>query len=240
MTDVQTETRPDSAATQLLGSHPLPRVNLLPPEIAEAATLRRLQAALAGGVLAAAGLVVALTLAASASADAARDDLAATQAEQNRLSGEIAQLEPVRATSLQVDAAEARLSQASVNEIEWSQYLSDLSVTLPGNVWLEQMSVAPPAAVAAAQPPPDPATAAAQPAPDPATADYGTVTFTGRGSSHADVAEWLEMLEAQPGYRDPYLSTSTVDDALASETVVFTSTVTVGPEALANSNGQQP
>jgi Tfp pilus assembly protein PilN len=229
MTDVLTETRIDSPATELLGSPALPRVNLLPPEIAEAAALRRLQVVLAGGVLAAAGVVVALTLAASASADSARSELASTQAEQSRLQGEISQLEPVRATSLQVDAAEARLSQASVNEIEWSQYLSDLSVTLPDRVWIEQLSVSPP-----------PMPTADGAAPDPATAAYGTVTFTGRGRSHADVADWLEVLEAQPGYRDPYLSTSTVDDELASETVVFTSTVTVGPEALANSNGQTP
>ena len=53
----------------------------------------------------------------------------------------------------------------------------------------------------------------------------GTVTFSGVGFNHDDVAVWLESLAKQKGYANPYFSTSTEALIGTRTTVNFASTV---------------
>jgi hypothetical protein len=62
-------------------------------------------------------------------------------------------------------------------------------------------------------------------------AGIGTVTFTGVGFSHDDVAVWLESLATQKGYANPYFSSSTETLLGTRKTVNFTSTATLTPAA---------
>ena len=201
----------------------LPRVNLLPPEIEEARRFRRLQAGLAATTVAALAVVGGLYLHANGTVAAAEEELAVAQQQQTELNAEAAQYAEVPRTYAQVAAAEAQLQIALAPEIVWANYLADLSVTIPENVWLTSMSVT--------------SGSAAVPATNPlGTPGIGTVTFEGRAMKHNDVATWLERLAGQKGYADSSFSKSDVQELDEQEYVQFSSTVTVTADALASAD----
>lgn len=195
----------------------LPKVNLLPPEIAESARFRKVQLGLAGGVLAAIGAVALLYVGASSSLSDANTELAASQATGAQLRAETAKYNDVTAVYAQAAAAEAMLTQAMGEEVRYSQFLNDLSLTVPENIWVTN--------VAFDQVPVAPAVGSTVPG-------IGSVTFSGVGFKHDDVAVWLESLAKQQGYIDPYFSNSTEALIGTRTTVSFSSTVTLTPDAL--------
>lgn len=195
----------------------LPRVNLLPPEIAERRRFRRIQYGLGAGVLAAAGIVALLFVSASASVGSANEELTTANAENARLQAETATYADVAAIYAQAAAAEVMLTEAMGQEVRYSRFLSDLSLSIPENVWLKSLTFA--------QGETPPAVGSTEPG-------IGTVTVTGVGFSHEDVAVWLESLAGQTGYTNPYFSTST-ESLIGPRTVVdFSSTATLTPAAL--------
>jgi len=198
--------------------HPvLPRVNLLPPEIGEAVRFRRIQLGLGGGVLAALGTVALLYVLAVGSVNDATTELEAATATGTQLQAENAKYAEVTAVYAQAAAAEAMLTQAMGEEVRYSQFLNDLSLTVPEKVWLKNVTFA---------------QAAVPPALGSTEPGLGTVTFTGAGYSHEDVAIWLESLAKQQGYKDPYFSSSTEVLVGTRKAVDFASTVTLTSDAL--------
>ena len=195
----------------------LPKVNLLPPEIAEGARFRRIQLALGGGVLAAVGVVAMLYVAASGSLNDANAELSAQTATGAQLQAENAKYADVTAVYAQAAAAEAMLTQAMGEEIRYSQFLNDLSLSVPENVWVKNVTFA--------QTVVPPALGSTEPG-------IGTVTFTGVGFKHDDVAVWLESLAKQKGYANPYFSSSSEALIGTRTTVEFESSVTLTPDAL--------
>lgn len=195
----------------------LPRVNLLPPEIAEQARFRKVQLGLGGGVLAAVGVVALLYALASSSLSEANTELETQQATGRQLQAETAKYADVTAIYARAAAAEAMLTQAMGEEVRYSQFLNDLSLSVPENVWVKNVTFA---------------QAAVPPALGSTVPGIGTVTFTGVGFKHDDVAVWLESLARQKGYVNPYFSSSTEALVGTRKTVNFTSTVTMTPDAL--------
>ena len=195
----------------------LPRVNLLPPEIAESRRLRRIQLGLGGAVLGAVGIVALLYVAASSSVSSAQSDLDAANAKNTALQSQTAQYSAVTAVYARAAAAQAMLTQAMGEEVRYSQFLNDLSLSVPDNVWVKN--------VAFAQTPGTSAAAPGAGATALTPAGIGTVTFTGVGFKHDDVAVWLESLSSQKGYANPYFSSSTEALLGTRKTVNFTSTV---------------
>jgi Tfp pilus assembly protein PilN len=200
----------------------LPRVNLLPPEIAQQRRFRHVQVGLGGAVLASLLVVGALLVAAGAQVGKAQDDLDTNKDQAVVLQKSMDEYAEVPIVFGQVDAARAQLGQAMGQEIRWSFFLNDLSVKIPARVWLESMTVTSTAGAAA----------------PPVAGQYvetgiATVAFTGHGYGHNDVAAWLNSLAKQKGYTQPYFTESTVaplgDDDHA---VQFTSQVTVTDDAL--------
>jgi Tfp pilus assembly protein PilN len=102
-------------------------------------------------------------------------------------------------------------------EVRYSQFLNDLSLTVPEKVWLENVTFT---------------QAAVPPVLGSTEPGLGTVTFTGVGYSHEDVAVWLESLAKQQGYKDPYFSSSTEVLVGTRKAVDFASTVTLTSDAL--------
>lgn len=200
----------------------LPRVNLLPPEIAEVRRLRRIQTGLAGAVLAAVGVVAVLYVAATSSVSSAQGDLTAATARHTSLQAESAKYRDVTAIYARAAAAQAMLTQAMGEEVRYSRFLNDLSLSVPPSVWLKTVTFS--------QTPATPAVGAAA-APGLAAAGIGTVTFTGIGFQHDDVAVWLESLATQKGYANPYFSSSSEVLLGTRKTVTFTSTATLTPAA---------
>jgi len=197
----------------------LPRVNLLPPEIAETRRFRRIQIGLGAAVLGAVGITALLYVAASSSASSAQDELDTATARHEALQSQTTQYSQVTAVYARAAAAQAMLTQAMGEEVRYSQFLNDLSLSVPENVWLKNVTFS------------QGAPAAGPAAPAAAAAGIGTVTFTGVGFSHDDVAVWLESLATQKGYANPYFSTSTEALIGKRKTVNFSSSVALTPAA---------
>lgn len=215
------------SATSHLLSLTAPSVNLLPPEIAERVRFRRARAGLVVGVALTAGAVVALYVTAVGSTADADRDLQAAVAEGAGLQTDIAGLAEVDGMFARAAGAQAMLTQAMGREVRYSTLLSNLTSSLPEDVWLTSVTFtqADPAATAAAAAP-DAAAGSTAPA------GIGSATLSGVGFSHDDVADWLDGLAEQRAYRDPYLTDSTAGRTGNRTTVSFTSTVTLTEAAL--------
>lgn len=208
----------------------LATVNLLPPEIYEAARFRRLQFGLAGVGLAAVAVVGALTYQAHHSVSAANDQLTQAQTQQTTLQTQLNGLQSVRDVYGQVAAKQAMLTRAMGGEIRWSTYLTDISLRVPSNVWLTNMTATETGATPTA-----PTTGAATPAggASPLTVGgIGTVQFSGVAFSHDDVATWLDALAKEKGFTNVYFTSSTKGAIGPRGVVNYVSQVTLSQAAL--------
>jgi Tfp pilus assembly protein PilN len=209
----------------------LPSVNLLPPEIQERRRFREVQLGLAGAVVGCVGLMGLLFIGASGSVSDAQAELDVAAATGQQLTVEGAKYGQITNVQLQAEAAKGRLATAMGQEIRFSEVLSDLSTALPETVWLQSVTVtqtpAAPATSGAAPAPPG-----TPPAPAAASTPAGTVTFSGKGFSHDDVAAWLDAMAATPDYADPYFSRSAESLVGTRKVVTFESTATLTSSAL--------
>ncbi len=201
------------------------RVNLLPPEIAEKAKLRKAQGAMVATGLAAVAVIGLMYTQQTAKVAAAEEAKTEALTAHSKLRAEQAKLQNVRETYAQVDAAKATLASAMQYDIRWSGYLHDLTLRIPDNVWLTNLT----ATVTAAG-----GQTTGQPAAQGGALDQGvgTVTFAGVAFAHNDVASWLESLAKQKGYANPYFTQSR-EDKIGERTVVrYESKVTLNDAAL--------
>jgi len=196
------------------------RVNLLPPEIAEAQRARKVQAGLAAAVVGAVAVVGVLYVAQAAKLKDAEADLVTAQQRGVALQRERAQLQSVADTYALVAAKEALLRTALAQDVAWSGYLNDLMLTIPDNVWLTSLSAVVGAGAAAAVPGSPPA--------------IGGLTFTGVAFDHDDVATWLEVLARQRGFSNPYFQSSSKGQVGTRDLYTFASTVTLTEAALSD------
>ena len=194
-----------------------PRVNLMPREIAEAAKFRRFQFAMGATLLGAVVVVAGLTYQAHHGVAAAKQQLAAAQSEQANLQQQLNSLQSVQDVYDQYTAKQAILQQAMGDEIRWSYYLEDLSLKIPSNVWLNNVSATEGAAGGGAS--------------VAATGGIGSITFAGVAFSHDDVATWLDVLAKEKGFTSAYFSNSTEGLLGTRKVVNFSSSVVLTPAA---------
>lgn len=201
---------------------PMPRVNLLPPEVGHAQRVRRARAALAAVVAAAVAAVALAWLAASSATDQAGRELAAATAENGRLSAEAAPLAGVPAVYARADAARAQLARAMGSEVRYSRYLNDLAVAVPDGVWLTNLSVTQGGDTAQA------------PGAAPSAASLGTVGFTGKALAHDDVAAFVVALRRMPANASPSFSDSQTERLGDRDVVSYVASARLAPAALSN------
>jgi Tfp pilus assembly protein PilN len=219
---MSTQTTPESVTTLAR----LPRVNLLPPEIAAAQRLRAVQAGLGVGVLASLVVVGGLFVAASGQEHSAQSDLDTAKAKGTSLQAEQAKYADVPTVYAEVEARQAQLTEAMGKEVRWSYFLNDLSLRTPAKVWLTSMTVAETVDSATNAPaPPVGGTAWGTPG-------IGTITFAGSGYTHNDVAAWLRALAGQPGLADPYFTRSDKESIGDEDSVTFDSQAVITDKAL--------
>lgn len=199
----------------------LPRVNLLPPEIAERAAFQKIQLGLGAAVLAAVGIVGLLYVSASHSVTSAQGDLDSANSQGVSLQQQSAKYADVTSVYSQAAAAQASLTTAMGGEVRYSQVLNDLSLTIPSNVWLTNLAYTSTPPVAAG-----PGVAAA------ATTGIGTFTATAVAFSHDDVAVWLDAVAGLKTYANPYFSSSTEALLGTRKIVNFSTTAVLTPTAL--------
>jgi Tfp pilus assembly protein PilN len=195
----------------------VPRVNLMPPEIAAGARLRQIQMLMGVGVLLAVVVVALLYMHEHSKVSGAQSQLTAAQDAQAGLNSKLATLSSVSETFAAVQAKQGLLTSALGGEVRWSYVLSDLSLRIPHNVVLTTMSASETTL-----------SAAPTPASDPAATPIGTMTFSGSALRHDDVAAWLDSLAKEKGFATPTFSSST---ETTSGTVTFSTSVNVTSSA---------
>jgi Tfp pilus assembly protein PilN len=204
----------------------LPRVNLLPPEIAENRRFRRLQGLMGLALVGALVLVGAGYEWAHHGVTAARAQLAVAQQQTSALDAKLARFAYVKQTQAQVAADHILLTQAMGQQVLWSHYLTDLSLLIPDTVWLTQVQASETSAGGS--------TTSTAPQSSVFAPGIGTLTFTGVAFSHDDVANWLVALAKQRGFANVYFSNSTETKAGSKTLVDFTSSVSLTSDALSN------
>jgi len=210
------------STTTLLRTDTLPRVNLLPPEIAEAARFRNVQLALGLAVGAAVVVVGGLTYLAMGEVDSAQTEVDTAQAQTVTLQADVAKYAEVPAVYASLDALKAQRAQAMSQEIRYSFVLKDLSLSMPSGVWLTNVTVTQQV---------DPTTVVKGAWGTPA---LGTVVLSGETGTLPQVAAWLEALGRQKAYTDPYLTTATQTTGNLPPGYTFTSSVALTSKALTN------
>lgn len=228
MTIVNTEARLGMATQRL------PRVNLLPPEIAENARLRKVQMGLGAGVVAAVGVVGLLFVSASHSEAEAQNRLDAANQQTQQLNRQMTAYANVTKTYAAAAAAQVQLTSAMGQEVRYSQILHDLSLSVPSTVWLKSLTYtqSSPAASSTSTTPAGSTTTAAAGGRVTSPALLGTMQVTGIGFSHNDLALWLESLATQKSYSDAYFSSSSEALLGTRKIVNFTSTANLTSAAL--------
>jgi Tfp pilus assembly protein PilN len=217
----------DAVATARVDWAPVPKVNLLPPEIVEGRRLTRLRKVLGGGVLVVVASCAGAAVWAQAGVSSAQEELDAAHARGAILQSEQAKYAQVpRILGLIDDAAAAR-ERAMTNDVLWYGFLSDLSLTTPKGISLESLEMTLD----------DGSTSATR---DPLTpSGLGHVTFSGKAQHFPDVAAWLEAVGTLHGLDGSTLQTATrgTNDGSAGGTangngITFTSTIQVTGKAL--------
>jgi len=201
----------------------MPSVNLLPAEIAEAARFRRLQFAMGAAVLGAVVVVGALYTHNHSKVGSAQAQLDSAKAQYVAAQGELAKLSSVQDVYNQVAQKQAMVQQAMGQEIDWSNYLSDLSLRIPDNVWLSS--------VQATETNTGLGSAVAAPTGSLTPTGIGQITFSGIAFSHDDVATWLDMLAKEKGFANAYFSNSTKGTIGSKNIVNYSSSVVVTDDA---------
>ena len=201
----------------------MPSVNLMPTEIAEAAKFRRFQFAMGAAVVAAVAIVGVLYVNGKSGVSSAQHELDAANTAHAQAQSQLASLSNVAAIYAQVSAKKAMVAQAMGQEIDWSTYLSDLSLRIPDNVWLTN--------VTATETDTGLAGAAAPAAGSLLATGIGSITFAGTAFSHDDVATWLDMLAKEKGFASAYFSNSTRGLIGSKRVVNYSSSVTLTDDA---------
>jgi Tfp pilus assembly protein PilN len=224
------------------------RINLLPPELYERQRVRRQT-----GVVIVLGVLLLAALGAFwflqvLRENAVKEDIAAQEAENARLQQEINELQEIGQLQAEIDGTRQLLNTLLADRVLWSGVLRDISLVIPGQVWLNGLTgqVGTPPATGGTTTTTTAAptttttttttgTTTGQAAPGPAL--VGQISFNGYSFTHPDVALWLSRLEDVRGFVNPWLQTST-DTIIGSQTVEqFTSSVDLSEQALARRRG---
>jgi Tfp pilus assembly protein PilN len=210
---------------------PVPRVNLLPPEIIEARRFRRTQQGLAVAVVLTLAVAGATTLLAQLDVTRADSDLQVAQARTTTLRTQAAKYSEVTRVLAKVETAKAAREQVLGRDVLWFRFMNDLAVATPDNVDLSSMTVT----IL------DASTPGGSVSIDPLTpGGLGDVTFSGNATRFPDVATWLTSVAEVHGLDASRLqSASRQEGAVAAKNdapgdVSFSTKVVITQDALSH------
>jgi hypothetical protein len=220
----------DAVATGRVEWAPVPRVNLLPPEIVEGRRLIRLKKLLGGALVVVVAGCAGAVVWAEVGVSSAQREVDAAQARAATLRSTEATYAQVPRILGLIDAATTARQTVMADDVLWYGFLSDLAVAAPKGVSLLNLDVA------LTDSTPESSTGA-----DPMSpAGIGQVTFSGKASEFPDVAAWLESVAGVHGLDGSTLQTATRGGAAGGagaggdSSVHFTSKVQVTSKALSH------
>jgi Tfp pilus assembly protein PilN len=159
------------------------------------------------------------------------EDIQAQESVNQGLRTQIAELQDIAVLEQEIAETRDLLAQLLQDRILWSGVMRDVSLVIPGQVWLDGLSATSGAAAEGAE--------AAPIAPTGEGGGLvGQISFSGFAFDHREVALWLSRLEDVRGFINPWLSTSTRSEIGATSVVQFSSSVDLSEQALARRAGE--
>ena len=225
------------------------QVNLLPADLRERQKVRRLTAMVITGVTAAVALLFFVFVLQASRLSEAKTDLATQEGVNADLQAQINELQEFADLRVEVEAREGLSATALSAHVLWSGVLRDVSMVIPGEMWLTSMTgsvadttgLAPiptvpttPTPTASASPgettTPPAVTTPGTLVPGPVTI-VGSIQFQGYATDHPTVARWLTRLEKVDGWVNSWLTNSTEADFNGEAKVQWTGSVDLTLEA---------
>lgn len=207
-----------SAAGVGLGAPALPQVNLLPPEIHAARSLGRTKRWLGIGVLAVVGAIAVAYMWATFEDRNAKQELADAQRETEQLLTEQRSYAEVLDILAERNRVIVARGLSTSTEVLWSPYLDAIAEVSPDTVSITSLDYTGAT----------PDTAAAGPADPLQGPSIGTLTFEARAATVPDMADWLDALEAVPGFADPWYTVAEHEAEEGEAEVLWTELGAVG------------
>jgi hypothetical protein len=206
---------------------PVPKVNLLPPEIVDSRRLVHFKRVLGGALVVVTAGCAGAVLWAQAGVASAQEELDAVQARAATLQAEVAKYAEVPRITRLIDTTTTARQTAMAQDVLWYGFLSELSMTTPKGVSLVNLEMTLDD---------NTAPSSAQDGPLSPTG-IGHVNFSGKANHFPDVAGWLDAVGSVHGLDGSTLQTATRGDAGSGSTsadvpITFTSTVQVTSKAL--------
>jgi Tfp pilus assembly protein PilN len=209
---------------------PVPRVNLLPPEVLERRRFRKVQGRLVSVIVLVLLVIAGAGTWSQLQVGNARDDLTATENRTSDLQREQAQYAQIPLTLATVDQAKSARAEAMGSDVLWYRFLNDVALALPSSVTLSTMTVTL-----------NDASASSTETAPLISPGIGTVAITGTAGDYPAVASWMESVTEVAGVASVTLQTATreaTDDG-ESPDVSYTAQLVVTDAALSHRYDQK-
>lgn len=195
------------------------RINLLPPERAQRRRARQMTTTIVTAGVVLIGLLALVFVAEVLRLNSQKNSLKAQQTIIASKQAELAQLSQYQQLEAQLQQKTTLLNNVTQDEVRWSIVLADISLVIPSDTWLTNMTATENVAAGSAGPG------------APAQA-LGSIQLTGITFSHLDVAMWLTRLSGVDAFANPYLSLSSKGTIGPTTIVNFNSSVDLSNAAL--------
>jgi Tfp pilus assembly protein PilN len=197
------------------------RINLLPPEREQRRRARQFTTTIVAAGVALVVLLGLVFVAELVRLHGQKNALQSQQATNSTLQSQIGQLSQFQQLDTQLQQKTTLLKNITQDEVRWSIVLADVSLVIPSDTWLTNLTASQATA---------PATGSG--AATQASQALGTIQLAGTTFSHLDVARWLTRLAGVDAFTNPYLSLSSKGVVGTTTVVTFNSTVDLSDQAL--------
>jgi Tfp pilus assembly protein PilN len=142
------------------------------------------------------------------------------RAQNDEIQAQIDALADAQQKQAQLDVLRAQLTSLLSTDVSWARMLQEISMTIPGDVWLTsfqgQVTVQGGGAVGDATD-----------SPGPLSAISGTVNFSATGLDYPSVAAWIQRMSTMPSFTQLWVPQASVSSFGTRDVVNFSSTVQV-------------
>ncbi|MCV2394580.1 fimbrial assembly protein [Actinotalea sp. M2MS4P-6] len=213
-----------------LGAPAHPQVNLLPPDVYSRRGVRRVKVLMGLSLIGVVLLILAGFGFAFLDLGKAESELAAQQAEVERLMAEQAQYAEVPLVKGEIARAEQGRQIATASEVSWFDYFEAIRAVKPEGWAITSISTQMPTANDASLVNPDPLS----------PAGAGGITFVAEATQIPVIADWVAAAGSITGFDDPRVTAAQIADKDGTAFYQVTVTVVVDEDAFANRFAPEP
>jgi Tfp pilus assembly protein PilN len=191
------------------------QVNLLPQDVRQRQRTRRMTLAVAAGSAGVVALLLFVFLLQAGRLATAKHDLARQESTNAGISTQISGLQRFADLKQTVSDRVALETEVLKSQVLWSGVLRDVSMVIPGQMWLTSLT----------------GTSAdvfqAPVSPTGGEVLVGTIQFSGTAFDHPTVAKWLTRLEQVDGWVNSWITNASKSDSNGTTVVNFSGTVDI-------------